>query len=364
MATCDQLQPRIGESGLEVREFLPPREIIFGRSKYMLALQAKIEKVAVANIPVLIEGESGSGKGVMAHFIHRNSPWQDGPFVKVCCPAIPELLIESELFGYEPGSFTGARNAKPGRVESAHNGTLFLDEVAELDPALQAKLLELLQDGRFSRLGDQGSRRVDVRVICSTNRQMEREIETGGFRRDLFYRISGLVIELPPLRRRREDIPVLVEYFRDVYSAQFHRKTRPLTRATMQMLEEYNWPGNVRELQNLVKRFVVLDSDEEVIVGGISAPNWKTLHADDCGDGRVPLKELTRSVVRDLETKVIRRVLEEHNWNRKETARLLRISYRSLLYKMTREGLTRRKAVAERSPALVKHETGGTEASD
>ena len=191
---------------------LPPEEVIFGSSPAMGAIRNKVEKAANANIPVLLQGQSGTGKEILARFIHRRSRWGNGPFVKVNCPAIPGTLLESELFGYERGAFTGAYGTKPGRVELAHRGTLFLDEIAELDPGMQAKLLQLLQDGRFCRIGAQGDKRVEVRVVCATNRQLQREINSGTFRQDLFYRINVVTIQLPPLRERLTDIPRLTKY--------------------------------------------------------------------------------------------------------------------------------------------------------
>src|SRR5271167_1671418 len=186
---------------------LPPEEVIFGQSEAMRAIRQRVEKLAGANIPVLIQGESGTGKELIARMIHLHSPWASGPLVKVNCPAIPGTLLESELFGYEKGAFTGANGSKPGRVEMAHRGTLFLDEISELDPTLQAKLLQLLQDGQFSRIGSQEDTKVEVRVVSATNRELRQEIDAGHFRNDLFYRIAAMVIHLPALRDRGEDIP-------------------------------------------------------------------------------------------------------------------------------------------------------------
>src|SRR6266481_4686079 len=196
---------------------LPPELVIFGRSANMLAVQQKLEKVAMANVPILIEGESGTGKEIITKLIHQLSPWGSGPFVKVNCPAIPGTLIESELFGYERGAFTGAYGAKAGRVEMASRGTLFLDEIGELDMDLQAKLLQVLQDGQFCRIGSQEDKRLEARVVCATNRSLEEEIAAGTFRGDLYYRINVVNITLPPLRERAADIPELVNYFLQSY---------------------------------------------------------------------------------------------------------------------------------------------------
>src|SRR5437588_10921197 len=192
---------------------IPPYEVVFGRTEAMRALRERLDKVACANVPVLIQGESGTGKDIIARMIHALSPWKAGPLVKVNCPAIPGTLLESELFGYERGAFTGAYGSKPGRVEMAHRGTLFLDEISELDPSLQSKLLQLLQDGQFCRIGAQEDKKVEVRVVCATNRQLEQEIATGSFRQDLYYRINVVNLQMPPLRERSSDIPDLANYF-------------------------------------------------------------------------------------------------------------------------------------------------------
>src|ERR1039458_648619 len=191
---------------------MPPDAIVFGRTEGMQAVRDRLTKLASANVPVLIQGESGTGKDIIARMIHAASPWRTGPWVKVNCPAIPGTLLESELFGYEKGAFTGAYGMKPGRVEMAHRGTLFLDEIAELDMSLQSKLLQLLQDGQFCRIGAQEDKKVEVRVVCATNRNLEQEIENGTFRSDLFYRIAAMTIHLPALRERTVDIPLLCEY--------------------------------------------------------------------------------------------------------------------------------------------------------
>src|SRR3954470_16898364 len=197
---------------------MPPEVIVFGRTEAMLAVHDRLKKLAAANVPVLIQGESGTGKDIIARMIHAASPWRTGPWVKVNCPAIPGTLLESELFGYEKGAFTGAYGVKPGRVEMAHRGTLFLDEISELDMSLQSKLLQLLQDGQFCRIGAQEDKKVEVRVVCATNRKLEHEIESGTFRQDLFYRINVVSLHLPPLRERRGDIDELAEYFLEYYN--------------------------------------------------------------------------------------------------------------------------------------------------
>jgi len=334
---------------------LPPEEVIFGQSEAMHEVRAKIGKMYDTNIPVLIQGESGTGKEIIARLLHRRSPRKNGPFVKVNCPAIPGTLLESELFGYERGAFTGAHNSNPGRVELAGGGTLFLDEIADLDPGLQSKLLQLLQDGQFYSIGGKAEKRVDVRVICATNRNLEEDIESGAFRRDLFYRINVVNITLPPLRERPTDIPVLVEFLLGIYAKQYGRKPPVLSERTFAMLEQHSWPGNIRELENLLKRYVILGSEttifNELVDLNRTKENGKS---NGNGDGLgttsaiVPpssainansLREMTQGAVRDFEGKVILQTLHDHRWNRKRAARALNISYRALLYKMKRSGV-------------------------
>ncbi len=317
---------------------IPPETVIFGKSLAMQLVQTKVMKAARANVPILLEGESGTGKDVLARLIHSCSVWSGGPFVKVSCPAIPGTLLESELFGYEKGAFTGAYGAKPGRVEMANRGTLFLDEIGEMDPLLQAKLLQLLQDGQFCRIGAQQDRRIEVRVICATNRNLAEEVEAGAFRQDLFYRINVLNISLPPLRDRTLDIPGLVEYFLTQSREAYGIQARPVPPGTLQKMQEYSWPGNIRELENLVRRYVILDCDlsvvHEALLGPTSEPEFEAPL-----DGPTSLKAMTRQATLALERRIIRRTLEANGWNRKRAARALSISYRALLYKIKEAGI-------------------------
>lgn len=315
-----------------------PEEMIFGRSQAMQLVRRTVERVAQASVPLLIHGESGTGKEVIAHEVHRRSPWSSGPFVKVSCPAIPGTLLESELFGYEKGAFTGAWNSKPGRVELAHKGTLFLDEIAEMDPSLQAKLLQLLQDGQFSRIGGQGDCQVDVRIICATNRQLEVEVAGGSFRQDLFYRINVVNIRLPSLRERCDDIPDLAHYFLSVYNNQHSRQVRAFSPELLQIMCRYDWPGNIRELENQVRRYVIMDSEDVILRELMSErPSHPRLEAFD--KGFLPLKVYTKRIVQEIERDLIFKVLNENHWNRKKAARVLQISYRALLYKIKKAGL-------------------------
>jgi len=323
---------------------VPPDQIIFGHSEVMQAVRSRLGKVAAANVPVLITGESGTGKDIIARLIHGLSPWKTGPYVKVNCPAIPGTLLESELFGYERGAFTGAVGSKPGRVELAHRGTLFLDEISELDPSLQSKLLQLLQDGQFCRIGAQEDKKVEVRVVCATNRNLEAEIESGGFRQDLYYRINVVNIRMPALRERRGDIEDLCTYFLEYYNRKFNCRARPLSGEVLAVLQKYHWPGNIRELENLVKRYVIL-GHEEVITNDLVAREPDYFNSEINLDGPISLKKMTRQCVRELERKVILKVLQHHHWNRKQAARTLGISYRALLYKIRDAGLPSNRAL-------------------
>ena len=313
----------------------------------MQALRNRMDKVASANVPVLIHGESGTGKDIIARMIHGLSPWRTGPFVKVNCPAIPGTLLESELFGYEKGAFTGAYGTKPGRVELAHRGTLFLDEISELELGLQSKLLQLLQDGQFCRIGAQEDKKVEVRIVCATNRQLEVEVEAGTFRQDLYYRINVVNLFMPPLRERRSEIPDLVDYFLQFYNRKFNSRARELSTELMTSLQKYHWPGNIRELENLIKRYVIL-GNEEVITSDLVTREQEYFNPDINLDGPISLKKLTRQATRELERKVILKVLQAHHWNRKQAARALQISYRALLYKIRDAGIPTNRSTRRR----------------
>ena len=302
-------------------------------------MQQSVERAAGLNVPILILGESGTGKEVLAHFIHNRSPWRAGAFVKVNCPAIPGTLIESELFGFQKGAFTGANATKPGRMEMAQGGTLFMDEIAELDSSLQAKLLHVLQDGHFTRIGDHEEKRMDARVICATNRNLAREIESGGFRSDLFYRINVISITLPPLRERRDDIPYLVEYLREQFNRRFQREAVSISKETLLLLQQRDWPGNVRELENCVARYVVLGSEETFYAERAEKPPVHFTYETSASDGNIPLKRIAQQATRRMERDVILKVLQANHWNRRKTAEVLKISYRALLYKVRQAGL-------------------------
>ena len=320
-------------------EGLPPEDVIFGRSALMQEFRQKIHKFAATSVPLLIQGESGTGKGVLARYIHSRSNVASGPFVAVNCAAIPGTLLESELFGYEKGAFTGAYSAKPGRVEMAHTGTLFLDGIDEIDLPLQAKLLQLLQDAQFSRIGGGEDITVQIRVICATSRALEHEITAGRFRADLYYRINVARVELPGLRLRIQDVPQLAMHFYEQLRRRHKSTAGPVSPALLRLFEKHTWPGNIRELENLMERYVILGSEEAI---GEELANWeRTPVAAEIPskNGPIHLKNITRKAVRELEGRIILSALEANRWNRKRAARDLRISYRALLYKIRQAGL-------------------------
>lgn len=331
--------------------------LLLGDSPAIQAVREQLKSAAVTDAPVLLSGESGTGKELAAGILHKLSSRGNYTMVKVNCPAIPAQLFESELFGYEPGAFTGAKIAKPGKFEMACRGTLFLDEIGELDISLQAKLLRALQDFKVVRLGSVEERPIDVRLICGTNRNLETEIQSGAFRSDLFYRINVLNINMPPLRARAGDVPILLNHFIHLFSDQFGRKTKPLSGSAMQILEKYSWPGNLRELENLAKRYVVLGGEDHVL-SSLREPAGASLLPPETSDINTPLRIQTKRAVQTLERRIILDVLRAHKWNRRSTARSLDISYRALLYKIKEAGLPsiRNSRVPAKPAQFDKHE--------
>jgi len=324
---------------VEVGEMMPrERGIFIYASGRMHRVKEIIDQVANTDITVLIQGESGVGKEVVARSIHQNSNRRDKPFVKVNCAALPQELLESELFGYEKGAFTGAYRKKPGKFELANGGTIFLDEIAEISSALQAKLLQVLQDREFSRWGGKKDIRVDVRVLAATNKNIEEAVKSGRFREDLYYRLNVVNMTVPPLRERREEIPVFVEYFLSKFNEKYQKKADPLPETLMKAFLGHNWLGNVRELENLIQRYVVL-RNEEGIIAEINLLNKKEI-PNDKNDGSSPamvppsLKAVHREAVRKAESEVIYKAMERSNWNGKKAAAMLNVSYKSLLNKV------------------------------
>jgi len=322
-------------------------------SEKMTRIRDILEQVSDADVTILIHGESGVGKEVVARTTHEFSTRREQRFVKVNCAALPEELLESELFGYERGAFTGASSRKAGKFEVASGGTMFLDEIAEMSPKLQAKLLQVLQDGEFSRLGGDVDVRVDVRVLAATNRNLEEMCRQGTFREDLYYRLNVVNVCVPPLRERKEEIPVLVDHFLSMYSAKYGRQQEGISDRLMRGFLAYRWPGNVRELENMIKRIVVLQSEDAIadeVFGAPpagaalpastpSAPQAREPEAEDGDSGAVSLRDIGRRAARDAEREALKRVLYQTNWNRKKAARILEVSYKTLLQKIKECGL-------------------------
>jgi two-component system response regulator AtoC len=312
-------------------------------SPAMRDVNSVIDKVAGTDATVLVWGESGVGKELVARAVHRRSPRYEHPFIKVNCAALPAELLESELFGFDRGAFTGAHRAKPGKFELANTGTIFLDEIGEMPLSLQAKLLQVLQDGQFSRLGSEQDVRVDVRVVAATNKDLQALVRARAFRTDLYYRLAVVSIQVPPLRERREEIPVLVTGFLDRYARRYGRPARPVSPEVMARLVEYSWPGNVRQLENIVERMVVLDSDFRVLADLIEPvaepvqPAPPPPYFDDVEIGG--LKQVGRRAARDAERLVVEQVLHRVRWNRMEASRQLQINYKTLLQKIRELGL-------------------------
>jgi len=329
--------PAVEDNGDRVQ-----RELAMLTSPQMREILSVIEQAARADVTVLVCGETGVGKELVARAIHAHSPRRRSTFVKVNCAAMPRELLESELFGHERGAFTGAHQRKPGRFELADGGTIFLDEIGELHPALQAKLLHVLQDGEFSRVGGRHNIRVDVRVICATNRDLAREVAGNRFREDLFYRLNVINILVPPLRERREEIPALVDYFVHRYSRLFNFPEREVSPDAMQAFMQYAWPGNIRELENFIKRMIVLQDFAlpRTLVAPVPVAAAPAAAPEPFAASKgLSLKEISRRAVLEAEREVICRALEQCRWNRVKTARMLKISYRALLYKIKDMGL-------------------------
>lgn len=327
--------------GDELLENLDDDLFFLAASPVMKQIRRQVEFIAKVDVPVLLLGESGVGKEILARLIHKLSVRAHRPLVKVNCAALPADLLESELFGYEPGAFTGACKAKAGKFELAHKGTFLLDEIGEMSAALQAKLLHVLQDGEFSRLGGRANITADARVLAATNIDVERAIAERQLREDLYYRLNAFTITLPPLRDRREEIPALLTCFMNQFAQKFGRNPLPISHRMVEECTRYHWPGNLRELGNFVKRYLVLEEEDLVIQelqvmwreAGSNILSWAGTQGG--------LKTLVRNLKDETEAREIRRVLEEEGWNRTAAASRLGISYKALLYKMKQYGLGR-----------------------
>lgn len=330
-----------------------PEAVIFGHSGPMELVRQKVKRFAAAKVPILIEGENGTGKQTLAQFIHRESPCQNGPFVEVNCSLIPRTLLESELLGDEQEDFVPSDGFQPGRVARAHHGTLFLDEIAEVDLLLQAKLLKVFRDGEFWRMGPWENQQVDARLICASNRHLEKEVEAGRFRRDLLCRINPVNLRLPPLRERSDDIPDLAEYFLELYNQQYQCKAPLLSTTFLKILKNYDWPGNIRQLENLVRRYVILGS-EEAICSELLRGDAGSRNPELPPNRSISLKKMTRDAVQSMERRIILKALEANRWNRKQAAYSLNISYRTLLYKIKEARLpSKRISLAQEAPRIA-----------
>lgn len=305
-------------------------------SPAMMQIRSQLPRIARVDVPVLLLGESGVGKEVVARLIHKLSPRAHKPLMKINCAALPSDLLESELFGYQAGAFTGATRFKPGKFQLCHQGTLLLDEVGEMHPSLQAKLLHVLQDGRFSPLGARSQVVADVRVLAATNIDIQKAMANRLFREDLYYRLNAFTVHIPPLRERKEEIPLLLKHFMNRFSEKYASPAMDYSQKFVDACIRYHWPGNLREFSNFVKRCVILHNETEAI-SELEIKTPGTALPSSAVDERPPssdLKSLVRNLKGKAELKVIEEVLAASHWNRKLAAEKLSISYKALLYKM------------------------------
>jgi len=335
---CFQNQQAM-EDGCAEAEPLGDDAYFVAASAAMRRIRTQVAQVAKVDVPVLMLGESGTGKEVVARLIHKMSARAHRTFLKVNCAAVPADLLESELFGYEPGAFTGANRPKPGKFELCNKGTILLDEIGEMPPLLQAKLLHVLQDQTFSRLGGRTTINVDVRILAATNIDVQAALASKKLREDLYYRLNAFTLQIPPLRDRKEEVPLLLKHFMTRTAERYGRPPLPFSALLLDACMKYNWPGNVRELENFVKRYLIL-GDETQVVCELDPKNSATpdgaLKSQEVPGG---LKSLVRSLKDEAEAEAIARTLEQTNWNRKEAARILNISYKALLYKTRQYGI-------------------------
>ena len=351
----DAESPEFGETVKSALKFMdehrlrPDYPVIIGHGEAVRSIKQKIQKVAGKDITVLITGETGTGKELIARSLHYHSARSQGPLVKITCGALPDELLESEVFGFQKGAFTGAHKNKPGRLELAHNGTLFIDEIGDLSLPLQAKFLQVLEDKAFARLGGIYDKFVDTRVVAATNSDLQKKVREGLFRKDLFYRLNVIHIQAPPLRERKQDIPGLMHYFVDKYCLDLRKDALDIPAKILKHLQAYQWPGNVRELENVVRRAVALRDWEFVFkeLNLESLPKAAGRAArEDLGavegwsdekieklirENRYSLKKITKTYVSEAERQAILDVLAKTQWNRKKAAEMLGVSYKTLL---------------------------------
>ncbi len=314
-------------------------------SAAMRKIRSQAALVANVDIPVLLLGESGTGKEVLGRLIHKLSPRAHRTFLKVNCAAVPADLLESELFGYEPGAFTGATHAKPGKFELCNRGTILLDEIGEMPPSLQAKLLHVLQDQQFSRLGSRSVIKVDVRILAATNINIPEALANKRLREDLYYRLNAFTMHLPPLRERKEEIPILLKHAMSRMAERYARAPLPLTPSLLQACQNHTWPGNLRELNNFLKRYLIL-GDETLAMAELQPRDDGNGggRGDSHGNDPGGLKSVARTAKDEAEAEAITHALEQTNWNRKQAAALLQISYKALLYKIRQYGIAEAKS--------------------
>jgi DNA-binding NtrC family response regulator len=328
---------KLREENRSLREALGQKykydNIVAGSEKMQSVLRL-VERVAPTNTTVLVGGESGVGKDLIARAIHQNSQRASGPFVKINSTAIPENLLESELFGYEKGAFTGATSSKPGKFELADKGTLFLDEIGDVPPATQVKLLRVLQEREFERLGGTKTHKVDVRLIAATNRDLRAALEEGTFREDLYYRLNVVAIDIPPLREHKEDIPALVNLFLEKYAMEMHRPVERITPEALKLLVDFHWPGNVRELENVIQRAVTLSAGATIEAAEIQLDTAPS-RAASAGDDFLP----PGMTLDQWEDHAIREALKRANGNKSQAARLLGLSRNALRYRLSKIGV-------------------------
>jgi two-component system response regulator HydG len=329
---------RLEKENLYLREQLKLRfdfSKIIGQSDAMRALFETVSLVAPTDATVLISGESGTGKELIANAIHQNSSRKSQPFIKINCAALPETLLESELFGHKKGAFTGATTPRKGRFFAANKGSILLDEIAEMTPTTQAKILRVLQEQEFEPVGSTKSVRIDTRIMAATNKDLEQKIEAGQFRKDLFYRLNVVQLEVPPLRKRRDDIPLLADFFTKRYAEKNHKLIKRINPVALDFLMRYAWPGNVRELENIIERAVILSRDN--VISPEDLPSTINLKEENKTALNISLD--TGKTLKDIEKSMIIKTLEENNGNRTRTAQILDISRRTLQIKLKQYGI-------------------------
>ena len=317
---------------------------IIGSSDRITEIFETIKRVAPTTTTILITGETGTGKELIARAIHRNSPRKNNPFIKINCAAIPESLMESELFGYEKGAFTGAATKKQGRFELAHKGTLFLDEVGELPKDMQVKLLQVIQEQEFERVGGLQTIKVDVRLITATNRNLFEDVKDGRFREDLYYRLNVIPAHLPPLRERKEDIPVLIDFFIEKFNKKLDRSVKYIDEKVTNLLIQYAWPGNIRELENLVERMILMARGDTIVFADLPSELKTTIESDSTSPSGIrqkPFKDIMKNHMEDIEKQMIISVLEECCNNVTRAAKKLGLSRKGLQLKMMKYKLRR-----------------------